>query len=67
MGSFYVGAILRKMTIFKLGVNVCMTVSRHQGSNWGPSHGVVFRGGDLGKIDDFQMGSERLHDCFRHF
>ena len=65
MGSFYVGAILRKSTIFKWGVSVCMTVSRHQDSNLGPSHGVVLLGGDVGKIDDFQMGSERLHDCIK--
>ena len=62
-----VGAILRKLTIFKWGVNVYMTASRHQDSNLGPSHGLVLRGGDLEKIDDFQIGSERLHDCFRAF
>ena len=62
-----VGAILRKLTIFKDRVSVCMIVSRHQDSNRGPSHGVVFRGGDLWKIDDFERGSERLHDCFEAF
>ena len=61
------GAILRKLTIFKWGVSVYMTVSRHQDSNRGLLHWVVFRGGDLGKMDDFQIGSERLHDCFRAF
>ena len=58
------GAILRKLTIFKQGVSVYMTVSRHLNSNRGLIHWVVFRGGDLEKIDDFQIGSERLHDCF---
>ena len=57
------GGDLEEIDDFQREVSVCMTVSRHQDSNLGPSHGVVLFGGDVGKIDDFQMGSERLHDC----
>ena len=57
--------MLRKLTIFKWGVGVCITFSTHQESNRGLSHAVVLDGGDVKEIDDFHKLCKRLIYFFK--